>query len=275
MRITGAPFLGGRLRSAAPHLRRVRSELRGARRPPAGWGRTALIGTSLVFGSGTLVAGVAPLAGQPPATPEEVTRDYNRAFQSAVWDGLVQRIHPEGLAYLRLAVDILIEADRTDYYLTDLALADDVAAYEALSDAEVVVRSLRWIQANYAGLLSSISGRRTEVIGTVEEGDDRHVVYRTIQVAQGAQPELRIVTLSSDAGRWKVRTGRDLTFLHTALRGIPNRRRAPPPVARDAVRSCSRDGGYPPERSRSDAARPGRLSAARTTGVRAALPPGH
>lgn len=156
-----------------------------------------------------------------PTPPAEVVRDFNRAFQSYAWEGLMQRIHPDGLAYLRLAVDILVDYDDTGWFLTEMVGATDRAAYRELPDADVVVRAMNWVQGNAAGLLSTLSGRRTEVLGVVEEGDERHALYRTIQTVQGAEPELRVVTLEVHDGRWKVREGQDLKFLHTALRGIP------------------------------------------------------
>lgn len=231
----------------------------GARRRPLPWWNprravpavvlVLLLPLPLVLSTANPVVARQSNEAPPTASPETVVRDFNRAFQSAAWDGLAQRIHPEGLDYLRLSVDILVEYDRTGYFLDAMIGEATSEALAALDDDEVVVRAMRWIESSAPGLLSSLSGRRTEVVGTVEERDDRHVVYRTTQLAQGAAPELRVVTLGRHDGRWKVRTGRDLTFLHTALRGLR------PPVGSDpSAPPMSADTLRPRGPARSDAA---------------------
>ena len=46
-----------------------------------------------------------------PSPADTVAAEYLRGFQAAVWDGLAQRLHPDALAYLRLAIDIQVDAD--------------------------------------------------------------------------------------------------------------------------------------------------------------------
>lgn len=181
-----------------------------------------LVTLGLVLAASSLAP--ASLAAQtPPRSAEVVADEFNRGFQTRQWTGLVQRIHSDGLAYLRLAVDILIEYDSSGQFL-ELMIGESAATYQAMPDDQVVVRALRWAELNYPGMLSAFSNRRTTILGEVAEGDDRHVLYRTIQIVQGAVPQLRVVTLSMENGAWRVRDGQDITSLHTALRGIPSRR---------------------------------------------------
>jgi hypothetical protein len=156
---------------------------------------------------------------------ETVAEEFNRGFQSMAWEGLVQRIHPAGLADLRLAADILVQADSSGYVLARLLGDVPAAGYPGLEDDEVVLRLLRGIQSEAPGLLSSLVSRRTEVLGSVPEGDRRHVVYRIQAQVSGSIPETRVMTLELFEDRWRVIDAQDLRVLHTAIRGIPIPRR--------------------------------------------------
>lgn len=166
-------------------------------------------------------ASLAAQEREAPPPPQVVADEFHRGFQSMAWEGLVQRIHPEALAHLRYAADILVQIDTTGYALETLLGGVDAADYAGLPDGEVVVRVLRGVQRDVPGLLSSLVSRRTEILGVVPEGEDRHVVYRVVALVQGAEPQVRVMTLSAVAGRWRVREADDIRVLHTAIRGIP------------------------------------------------------
>jgi len=163
--------------------------------------------------------GDAQSASPPP--PDTVAAEFNRGFQSMAWPGLVQRIHPDGLADLRLAADILVRADTTGYVRSTLLGGVTADEYDDLPDDEVVRRLLAGIQEEVPGLLSSLVSRRTRILGTIVEGDDRHVVYRIQALVTGSEPEIRVMTLRRHDGRWRVAEAEDLRVLHTAIRGIP------------------------------------------------------
>lgn len=156
-----------------------------------------------------------------PPPPEVVADEFNRGFQTMAWAGLVQRIHPDALAYIRQALDILMDVDTTGFVLDRLLGGTDPDEYPELPDEEAVRRTLAGVQREVPGLLSSLTTRRTEVLGVVSEGEDRHVVYRTLALLQGAVPRVEVMTLSRWEGRWKVRDASDIRTLHTAIRGIP------------------------------------------------------
>ena len=139
------------------------------------------------------------------------------------WAGLVQRVHPEALADLRLAVRIVLDADSTGWALDELLGGLTVRAeYEELDDAEVFRRVMSGVQARVPGLLSSLVSRRSEVLGEVREhGDTAHVVYRVRALVQGAQPQIEVMTLVRGTAGWLVRSASELQVLHTAIRGIP------------------------------------------------------
>ncbi len=176
-------------------------------------------GVSCVLLLAAAAGGRAQTPTAPP--PDTVAAEFNRGFQSMAWAGLVQRIHPDGLADLRLAADILVRADTTGYVRTVLLGGVAAEAYGALPDDEVVRRLLSGIQEEVPGLLSSLVSRRTRILGTVAEGDDRHVVYRIQAQVTGSEPEIRVMTLRRHEGRWRVVEAEDLRVLRTAIRGIP------------------------------------------------------
>ena len=195
------------------------------RRP--GWRLLALLLPFLGARAGSGQVG----EGEPPS-PVVVADEFNRGFQSMAWPGLVQRIHPRGLADLRLAADILVAADSSGYVLETLLGGADAGSYADLPDDEVVRRLLSGIQSQVPGLLSSLVSRRTETLGSVPEGDLRHVVYRIQAQVSGSVPEIRVMTLERSEGRWKVVEAEDLRVLHTAIRGIPIPRGPDSPVLR-------------------------------------------
>ena len=185
--------------------------------------RARLLGAVLFLSAGVLAA---PIPAQPapgPGSPAEIADEFQRGFQSMAWAGLAQRFHPEALAYVRLAADIVIRADDTGWALENLGGgAADRAAWEALTDEQVFVRVMRWTQENAPGLLSSLVSRRSEVLGVVEEGaDTAHAVYRLERLVQGAEPEVLVMTLLRTPAGWKVRHAPEVRSLHTAIRGIP------------------------------------------------------
>ena len=182
-------------------------------------------------------ASPAVAQGDAPRTPETVADEFQRGFQSMAWAGLVQRIHPQGLAYLRVAADILVQVDSTDYALGTLLGGVEPDAYPALPDGEVVLRMLQGIQEEAPGLLSSLVSRRSTVLGSVEDGESRHVVYRILALVAGAEPRIEVMTLLRDQGRWKVAEAEDLRVLHTAIRGIP----IPPGPSRSGRPAPSQD----------------------------------
>lgn len=172
----------------------------------------------------TALAGVPghALAQVDPSPPDTVAAEYLRGFQAAAWEGLAQRLHPEALAYLRLAIDIQIDADTTGWALANLGGSDTRAEYDARSDTRIFVDVMAWTGDHARGLLSSLVSREAELVGLVTEGaDTAHALYRVTTIAYGAEPAVQVATLlRTDAG-WKVRESPEIRTLHTGLRTIP------------------------------------------------------
>lgn len=192
---------------------------------------------------------LAPALGLPPAVSAQaapaqriddspadtVAAEFLRGFQSMAWAGLAQRLHPEALDYLRLAIRIQIDADTTTWALTSLGGADSRAAFDARSSTEVFVGVMQWTQGNAPGLINSFVSRDAEVIGVVaERADTAHAVYRVTTHAYGAEPAVQVATLARTAQGWKVIEAPEIRALHTALRRLPapsgQQPRTPEPV---------------------------------------------
>lgn len=182
---------------------------------------------ALALASTLLAPGAAP-AQVDPSPPDTVAAEYLRGFQAAAWQGLAQRLHPAALAYLRLAIDVQVEADTTGWALANLGGADTRAAYDARDDARVWIDVMGWTQDHARGLLSSLVSREAELIGVVVESDVvAHAVYRVTTIAYGAEPVVQVATLGRTDAGWKVRESPEIRTLHTALRGLPIPRNRP------------------------------------------------
>lgn len=209
--------------------------------------RRALIRAGIRAGTLALVA-VATAATAPTAAraqdsaapahrvddspPDTVAAEFLRGFQSMAWEGLTQRLHPEALDYLRLAIVIQVDADSSGWALSNLGGSESRAVFDARSDAEVFVGVMRWTQSNALGLINSFVSRDAELIGIVPEGaDTAHAVYRVTTHAYGAEPTVQVATLARTPGGWKVIEAPEIRALHTALRRLPVPRGEPPAVS--------------------------------------------
>jgi hypothetical protein len=179
--------------------------------------------------AGTLAAAATPQAAfaQVDDSPADtVAAEYLRGFQAAAWEGLAQRLHPGALEYLRIAIDIQVDADTTGWALANLGGAADRAEYDGRSDARVFADVMAWTQDNAQGLLSSLVSREADLIGLVMEGEDSaHAVYRVRTIAYGAEPAVQVATLLRTPQGWKIREAPEIRTLHTALRAVPVPRR--------------------------------------------------
>lgn len=164
-----------------------------------------------------------PRAPADPSPAAEVAEEFQWGFQSMAWEGLAQRIHPDALAYVRFAAEVVIAADTTGWALANLgAGASDLDTWRARDDARVFVELMEWMQTNSPGLLSSLASRRSAVLGVVQEGEDTaHAVYRMTMLVDGAQPEVLVMTLLRTDRGWKVREAPEFRTLNTVLRGTP------------------------------------------------------
>lgn len=181
----------------------------------------ALVAASLLL---ALPAGAVAQAKPAPKAPEEVADEFLRGLQGLAWRATAQRIHPATLDTFRIVMEGLVEARDGDRVLNLLLGVADTAELAALSDEVVFSRVLGSLAELAPGLLHSITGRRTRILGAVhEEGEGvAHVVYKVFPDLSNTNPEIAVLTTARlEAGGWRVRDANELSVVRTAVRGIP------------------------------------------------------
>ena len=185
-----------------------------------------------VFAALLLLAGhTAAVAQQAPKSAAEVADEYLRGIEAMAWRATAQRIHPDALERLRETLRIMIEPDKTGRLLRVLGGGLSEEDYLARDGETLFASVMSALRRESPGIINAMTDRETEVIGTVAEGDSlRYAVYRLEWRLQGAEPEIKVMTLAPDArGRWKVLWAPELESLRSALLGIVLER--PPPGA--------------------------------------------
>ena len=186
-----------------------------------------------------------PLRGQTlaglTATPESTAVLFLRSVRAIRWRAAAQFMHPSTLATFRDVVGYMVDTDSTGGLRHAYVGADDPASFRALPPATVFERAVGRMVDDMPGLMHALFDHDDEVIGHVVEGvDTAHVVYRTIERLQGAQPEVRVIQMAHTPEGWRVLWSDELEVLDAALRGIPRKPRPPtggdPPAPAGASR---------------------------------------
>lgn len=179
-----------------------------------------------------VAAASVPLVNQlDPSPPDTVAAEFRQAFGSRSWLELAERLHPDALARVRFAVDLLVQQDSTGWARTTLGggTATD-SAFAELPDDAVFVTTMRGLEVEVPGLISSFSGRQSELVGLVQENAiTAHAVYRNQATLPGAEPIVLVMSLMRTRFGWKVRDVGEIDVLETALRGLPIPEPAPAP----------------------------------------------
>lgn len=183
---------------------------------------------------GTLLLGVGGgrlSAQQAPKKATEVADEYLRGIEAMAWRATAQRIHPRALERLRTLLRIMTEDDKTGRLLEALGDGLSQEAYLSQDGQTLFVSVMNALLRESPGIINAMTARDTQVLGSVAEGDSlRHVVYRLKWRLQGAEAEIKVMTLAKDSrGRWRVLDAPELESLRSALMGIVLER--PPPGA--------------------------------------------
>ncbi len=115
-------------------------------------------------------------------TPEAAARNYWTALRSSDWAQCAALIHPKSLSEIRNRstrfVDFLLDQDRSGFNLKNYFGVSNKADFEKLGDAVVFERLMRRMYI-LPGLTEILNATTFQTIGTIEEGDLAHIVYRT------------------------------------------------------------------------------------------------
>lgn len=175
------------------------------------------------LGAGAAAGPPPPLPRLDPSPPDTVAIEFRAGFGQMAWAELAQKMHPHALAQLRTSVDLIVERDSTGWARRTLAggIPTD-SAYAELPDDAVFAATMGGLQNEIPGLVSSLVGRDSEVIGIVQENAiEAHAIYRNQALVPGAEPEVLVMSLMRTPFGWKVRTVAEIEVLQTALRGLP------------------------------------------------------
>jgi hypothetical protein len=158
-----------------------------------------------------------------PSPPDTVAAEFRQAFASRSWLELAERLHPDALGRVRFAVDLLVQQDSTGWARSTLGGGTPTdSAFAELPDDAVFVTTMRGLEVEVPGLISSFSGRQSELIGLVQENAIMaHAVYRNQATLPGAEPTVLVMSLMRTRFGWKVRDVGEIDVLETALRGLP------------------------------------------------------
>jgi hypothetical protein len=191
-----------------------------------------LRGVSLSVAVVLAFAATGPAAAQTlaqlTASPDSTAVLFLRSVRAIRWRAAAQFIHPATLERFRDVVGYMVNTDSTGALLKEFTGVSSDAQLRALPPAVVFDRAVGRMVDDMPGFMHSLFDHDDHVIGHVMEGaDSAHVVYRTIERLQGAQPEVRVIQMARTPGGWRVLWSDELEVLEAALRGIPRTRRPP------------------------------------------------
>lgn len=187
--------------------------------------RRALHPLAVVLAAAFARPATAQTLAQLTANPDSTAVLFLRSVRAIRWRAAAQFIHPATLERFRDVVGYMVNTDSTGALLKEFTGASSDAALRALAPAVVFDRAVRRMVDDMPGFMHSLFDHDDHVIGHVMEGaDSAHVVYRTIERLQGAQPEVRVIQMARTPEGWRVLWSDELEVLEAALRGIPRRR---------------------------------------------------
>jgi hypothetical protein len=164
------------------------------------------------------------------ATPESTAVHFLRSVRAIRWRIAARFMHDSTLATFRDVIGYMVDTDSTGGLRRAYAGAEDPASFRRLAPATVFERAVGRMVDEMPGFMHSLFDHDDDVLGHVTEGvGTAHVVYRTIERLQGAQPEVRVIQMARTPDGWRVLWSDELEVLEAALRGIPRQARPPPP----------------------------------------------
>lgn len=159
-------------------------------------------------------------------TPDSLGAEFQAAIRGMGWLATARRMHPDALRRFRYLIDVFVETDESgatrEFFFDGLA----EERYRSMSDDDVFVRVLGVMMEQLPGLLHALVVRDVEIIGSVHETPDLgYVVYRSQARLDGAQPEIRVMSLKRAPDGWRVLASQELDVILESLRGTPRRLR--------------------------------------------------
>jgi hypothetical protein len=168
----------------------------------------------------------AQTLAEATATPEATAILFLRSVRAIRWSAAAQFVHQRTLGRFRDVIGYMVDTDSTGALRREFTGAERAAAFPTLPPDVVFTRAIGRMVDDMPGLMHSLFDHDDHVIGHVMEGTDTaHVVYRTLERLQGAQPEVRVIQMEHTPLGWRVLWSDELEVLYAALDGIPRTRR--------------------------------------------------
>lgn len=166
---------------------------------------------------------IALFSGQLHAqdTPEEVAQDYFKAMQNEGLIATSRFMHPSALAEFKSIVMPVYDAEHASgaRQLLDLTFSPsaDYAEVQAMDPLDFLNGFMNVVTAQTGNV--PLQFDKLEVLGTVEEGEIRHVLTRmTVGVGELAMSQIEVLSFLPYEDTWLLQLNMDLKGLATALR---------------------------------------------------------
>jgi hypothetical protein len=206
----------------------------------------------------------APAAGAEAkdAAAQQVAKDYLTGVNGAGLDGGIPFLHPDELARFKKLMLPILEQERQAgrRHLLNATFGRDAEMVDVrlVAPDDFMRRFARVASARLDQTPTRFD--RVETIGTIAEGEVRHVLIREVAEKGGARTQrLVVVSLRLSDREWKVLLGSDIESLLDALQGRPaggdpsDRRAHPVP---EGASLGPRDGDVPQGPAPAPGARP-------------------
>ena len=163
-----------------------------------------LIGMTCVLLPASAFAGVSQVHKTEYSTPESLVRAYGTAIQKADWEYWASLFHPDTTNRVYAVVrSIASSGDRSA--LERFGIGPDMEL-ESLSAPELMAHVMTHLSSQNPNAIENVQMSEIQVIGSVNEGDVAHVVYRVTLdiVAIGRSP--RVLSCKRYRSGWRILT---------------------------------------------------------------------
>lgn len=187
-----------------------------------------------------LLAGMLALAAGPlqaeEGSPEDVARAYFAAIQADGMSSSTRFMHPDALAEFKAMLMPVYEAEHDAGGTKLLEVTFPGASFDALEKMDG-----RDFMDGFMALVVAQTGDvpvrfdKLEVLGTVNEGEARHVLTRmTLGAGDLAMTQFEVLSFAPYQDTWRLQLNGDLRGLAVALRRNLSAPPPPPPPAADS-----------------------------------------
>ena len=171
-----------------------------------------------------LCAGSLSHAQEPSREAERAVERFYTAFHQQRWTESAALVHPEALAHLKQTLadtaDSVRDPGQRKQLLQAFGGVETADAFRQVSAEIIFVRLFQLVSRRApAEFAANRENTAIRVIGSVAEGDLRHVVFRTSSRNQpAAKSAASVASLKRDTNQWKVLDSTEFNSLLQTIR---------------------------------------------------------